>query len=276
MLGAWRKYPETLYTELRAYLFGRTLPDGYALPEGPSAQRLFPAPVASRRRPMRRRAGSTLRWPSWSVRLADRLRNERFFLDQRLAARGLSVLKTGKLPGLDARTGCADRGRSPGSDAACRPRFLGELARTRLRRRPDAPLVLAVAGDESQIVQPSGFDWGECKDLLRDLMGVNPMEFEFRHQRRSPHNLARLIDNAWSLYSYLPKTLRPSANRQTFVDDAGVELVQEAPHAVPDDENGRILLCHVARRCARTAWARVAPLGRADLDPDRVARPCPD
>ena len=33
-LGPWRKFPATLYTELRAYLFGRTFPDGYTLPDG--------------------------------------------------------------------------------------------------------------------------------------------------------------------------------------------------------------------------------------------------
>ncbi len=36
-LGEWRRYPETLYTELRAYLFGRSLPQG--LPAARRAQR---------------------------------------------------------------------------------------------------------------------------------------------------------------------------------------------------------------------------------------------
>ena len=240
-LGAWRKYPETLYTELRAYLFGRMLPEGYVLPDGPSARAFFPSSGLTALAYAAAR-GIDPSLAELAVRLADRLRNERFFLDQRQAARALSLLKSGKLPGwlreLDALI--VDEVQDL---TLLQTTLLGELARTRLRRRPDAPLVMAVAGDESQIVQPSGFDWGESKDLLRDLMGVNPIEFEFRHQRRSPRNLALLIDNSWSLYSYLPKTLRPSANRQTFVDDTGAELSHRAKDSAPDDENGRILIC---------------------------------
>ncbi len=203
-----------------------------------------------------------------AVRIAERL-GDRFFADQRLAARALPLLGTGsKLPAwlrnLDALI--VDEVQDL---TLLQTLVLGQLARTRLQRRPDAPLVVAVAGDESQIVQPSGFDWGESKDLMRDLLGANPIEFEFRHQRRSPHNLARLIDNAWSFYSYLPKPLRPSANRQTFLDDAGHELSEHT--AAPEDENGRILICPLpADLQAAQSGAGLEPAGGAA---GRAARP---
>lgn len=238
-LGEWRRYPQTLYTELRAYLFGRRLPPGYTPPQGRSAKAFFAAGALNATAYADARDIEPL-LAEQAVRIAERL-GDRFFADQRLAARALPLLSTGgKLPtwlrNLDALI--VDEVQDL---TLLQTLVLGQLARARVQRRPDAQLVVAVAGDESQIVQPSGFDWGESKDLMRDLLGANPIEFEFRHQRRSPHNLAQLIDNAWGFYSYLPKPLRPSANRQTFVDDAGHELAEHT--AAPEDENGRILIC---------------------------------
>jgi hypothetical protein len=272
-LGEWRRYPETLYTELRAYLFGRSLPPGYTLPEGRSARAFFPAGGINANAYARARDLDPL-LAEQAVRIAERL-GDRFFADQRLAGRALPLLRgVNKLPAwlrnLDALI--VDEVQDL---TLLQTLVLGQLARARLQRRPDAPLVVAVAGDESQIVQPSGFDWGESKDLLRDLLGANPLEFEFRHQRRSPHNLARLIDNAWSFYSYLPKPLRPSANRQTFVDDAGHELAGPGAAPAPEDENGRILLCPLPAPLqdapANRGWQELADLlaelpGRALID----------
>jgi hypothetical protein len=270
-LGEWRRYPETLYTELRAYLFGRSLPEGYKPPEGRSAQAFFPSGALN----AEAYAGARDIEPALAeqaVRIAERL-GDRFFADQRLAARALPLLGAGsKLPSwlrnLDALI--VDEVQDL---TLLQTLVLGQLARTRLHRRPDAPLVIAVAGDESQIVQPSGFDWGESKDLMRDMLGANPIEFEYRHQRRSPHNLARLIDNAWGFYSYLPKPLRPSANRQTFIDDGGHELADRV--AAPEDENGRILICplpaELRAKQAGSGWRQLAELlaelpGRALID----------
>ena len=92
-------------------------------------------------------------------------------------------------------------------------------------------------------MQPSGFDWGVTKDLLREVLGANPQEFEFRHQRRSPRNLAYVIDNAWNFYVRLPKSLRPSANRQSFLDDADMELSIATHRPDSREENGRLLIC---------------------------------
>jgi hypothetical protein len=245
-LGVWRRYPAALYTEIRAHILGRTFPANYPLPERRLAEAIFTetkfdldAYAAAR--------GLTRDEAAAAVRLAERLRGDRFFLDQVAANRGLSMLaqpgaakgNAPKLPGwLRAIDGLVvDEVQDL---TLLQIAFLAELARAHARERR---LAVVVAGDESQIVQPSGFDWGVTKDLLRSVLGANPQEFEFRHQRRSPSNLAYVIDNAWNFYVRLPKSLRPSANRQSFLDEADVELSVSTHRPDSNEENGRLLIC---------------------------------
>jgi hypothetical protein len=242
-LGGWRRYPATLYTEIRAHILGRTFPAGYPLPTQRLAETVFAdgqfdvgAYAAAR--------GLTREEANAAARLAERLRGDRFFLDQTAASQALGLLLGSpsgalKLPAwlrtLDGLV--VDEVQDL---TLLQVAFLAELARRQARQRR---LAVVVAGDESQIVQPSGFDWGSTKDLLREVLGANPQEFEFRHQRRSPRNLAYVIDNAWNFYAQLPKTLRPSANRQSFLDDAEMELAVSTHRPDLSDEHGRLLIC---------------------------------
>lgn len=233
-LGPWKKYPQTLYTELRAHLLGKTFPASYTLPQGRLRETLL-RPGAISASAYARDREVALPLAEQLIQLADRLNSGPFFQDQRAAQRGLEVLQRGRYPSwlanLDALI--VDEVQDL---TLLQIAFLGELVRTRLHRRPEAPFVFTVAGDESQIVQPSGFDWGSTKDLLGEQLDIWPEEFEFLYQRRAPRNLAQLIDNSWRFYGHLPKAQRPSAKRQAFVYPDDAEL--------PDgDENGRILLC---------------------------------
>ena len=250
-IGQWRRYPQTFYTELRAYLFGRTLPAGYTPSHDAILADFFPGGVV-RPEDYARLRDLDLPLAENAVKLADRLRDSRFFLDQRLAAKALTQLNPQRLPtwlrNVDAII--VDEVQDL---TMLQQLLVAEVAHTRLLRQPDAPLVLAVAGDESQIVQPSGFDWGESKDLLRAVLQEDPEEFEFRHQRRSPRNLARLIDNSWAFYAHLDKELRPSANRQSFLDDSGATLAQS--HAAAGEEHGRLLLCPLPEDALQLAGA---------------------
>lgn len=248
MAGIWRRYPLALYTEIRAHILGRTFPPDYPLPERRIAEVVFTEGHFDVRAYARAR-GFTLETATAAARIAERVRGDRFFLDQVVAKRALARLRqadtkaskkgTHQLPSwLRAIDGLViDEVQDL---TLLQIALLAELARMRVQERP---LPFVVAGDESQIVQPSGFDWGVTKDLLRETLNANPQEFEFRHQRRSPRNLAYVIDNAWNFYIHLPKPLRPSANRQSFVDDAGIEL-SASSHA-PDaaEEKGRLLIC---------------------------------
>ncbi len=237
-LGAWRRYPQTLYTELRAFFYGRRVPDKLTF-AGDTANRLFWTAGATTPEAYAAARNLDLTEAELIYRLSQRLRDSNFFLDQRTAAQALTALRRDRLPGW-IRTLDALIFDEVQDLTLLQIAVVGELAQARLRARVDTPLVVAVAGDESQIVQPSGFDWGATKDLLRDILNVDPVEFEFRHQRRSPRNLAQLIDNAWNFYVRLPKQLRPSANRQSFVDDAGHRLMTATAGS---DVQGRILLC---------------------------------
>ncbi len=285
LVGVWRRYPLALYTEIRAHILGRTFPPEYPLPERRIAEAVFTEGRFDVEAYARAR-GLTLEAATAAVRLAERLRGDRFFLDQKAAAKALSLLRQAdarpkqKLPNwLRALDGLViDEVQDL---TLLQIAFLAELARLRARERA---LPFVVAGDESQIVQPSGFDWGLTKDLLRQTLGANPQEFEFRHQRRSPRNLAYVIDNAWNFYVRLPKHLRPSANRQSFVDDAGVELRVSSHSFDEREENGRLLICPLpqsmqpeapaAHRLWREFVTELAELpGRAVIDlVDRLPR----
>ncbi len=232
LLGVWRRYPQVLYTEIRAHLLGKTFPANFVQPNDQQTLRIskvgdIDAALYAAARDLPLSAATLL------VNFADRLQSGRFFQDQRAATRAIELLQRGRMPGWLAQLDglIVDEVQDL---TLVQIGLLGELVRARMRRQPDAPFTFSVAGDESQIVQPSGFDWGVTKDLLGEQIGIWPQEFEFRYQRRSPENLAQLIDNSWGLYGQLPRSLRPSARRQAFAPAAEGET---------NEGHGRILCC---------------------------------
>ncbi|MEZ4860864.1 MAG: AAA family ATPase [Caldilineaceae bacterium] len=267
-VGPWRRYPQTLFTEIRAHLLGKTFPPGYTLP----TTRLNEVALFSNGLDATAYAASRkldLAAAEAACRLAERAQEQLLFQDQKAAYQAIQRLSKGKSPGwvadLDALV--IDEVQDL---TLVQIAILGELVRERIRRRADAPLVFVVAGDESQIVQPSGFDWGLTKDLLGEQVGTWPEEFEFHYQRRSPRNLAQLIDSTWNFYRSLPRPLRPSARRQAFA----YETVGEN---ATDEGNGQVFLCPVAfdpadqRAKAAEAWQQLieemtAKPGRVIID----------
>lgn len=258
-LGPWRKYVQTLYTEIRAYLLGRDFPDGYTLPPGAEEIDLphhsLDAQVYAQLRGVDYDAAQT------AVRVTKRAVHGHLFREQKAARAALVKLMMGQQPGWMDNLGALliDEVQD---FTLLQIAFLGELARTRAEQmahslHSHAPFIFTVAGDESQIVQPSGFDWGVTKNLLYAQLGVRPQEFEFRHQRRSPHKLTSVIDNSWGFYGNLPKSERPSAQRQSFADEA----MEDAQRY---EEGGHILLCPPVsaqsgqQRTARSAHRRSA------------------
>lgn len=233
-LGQWRRYPQTLYTELRSQVLGRTFPPTYHL-AGDKFEMLLRRAPANDPLAYASERGLEPRLAELAVRLAERLQNSRFLQDQRAAYRALEIAAANRLPRwlneIDALI--VDEVQDL---TLLQLALLGEIARTRLRKTGERPFIFTVAGDESQIVQPSGFEWGLSKDLLGEQIGIWPNEFEFLHQRRAPRNLARLIDNTWNFYLHLPKQLRPSARRQAF-------LFGDEADSTSESDLGRILLC---------------------------------
>ena len=233
-LGPWRRYPQTLFTEIRAHLLGKLFPADYSLPNSRLGELMIynagmNAQTYGKHRSLDLTAAEVV------CRLAERAQDNLLFQDQKAAQQAIQRLQKGRSPRwvreLDALV--IDEVQDL---TLLQIAVLGELVRERTRRRPDAPFAFVVAGDESQIVQPSGFDWGVTKDLLGEQMGIWPDEFEFHYQRRSPHNLAQLIDNTWNFYGNLPRALRPSARRQAFTyETIGDDATEEG--------NGQVFLC---------------------------------
>jgi hypothetical protein len=232
-LGPWRKYPRTLFTEIRAYLLGQDFPDGYDwAQENRGGGGIDVVEYAEER-------GIDLEAAEIASRMAERVRHMRFFRDQAAAHRALAQLIKGKTPPwlakLDALV--VDEVQDL---TLLQIAFLSEMVRARTRIDSKRPMRFAVAGDESQIVQPSGFDWGMTKYMLGEQLEVWPDEFNFEYQRRSPDNLADLIDSSWSFYARLPKQLRPSARSQRAIADPAADGVNQ----------GRILLTPVPSAAA--------------------------
>ncbi len=228
-LGPWRAYPRTLFTEIRAYLLGRDFPTDYDWAQenlgGSSVDLLTYA----------EERGLELDEAEIVHNLAHRLRHMRYFRDQTAARAALTELIAGNAPdwlaGLDALV--IDEVQDL---TLVQIALVAELLRLRARAQDGRALTLTVAGDESQIVQPSGFDWGMTKYMLGEQIGIWPDEYEFQYQRRAPDNLAQIIDNSWRFYSHLPKTARPSAKRERVLTERGgeEELGQIFVTAPPD------------------------------------------
>ncbi|MCB0062467.1 MAG: AAA family ATPase, partial [Caldilineaceae bacterium] len=234
VLGPWRRYPQTLYTEIRAHLLGKTFPTAYPLPTS-RAKELIPFQDGFNGKAYAKSRGLEIETAELACRLAERAQSAHFFQDQQAAFQAIQRLLKGRSPGwlaeLDALV--IDEVQDL---TLVQIAMLGTMVQERRRRRADAPFAFVVAGDESQIVQPSGFDWGVTKDVLSDHLGLHPQDFEFSYQRRSPRNLAQLIDHSWELYTNLPKQLRPSGRRRAFLYDT---VGQNAT----DEGNGEIFLC---------------------------------
>lgn len=234
VLGPWRRYPQTLFTEVRAQLLGKTFPNNYPLPESRGGELLTyqngldGAAYATSR-------GLTLENAELACRLAERAQDAHFFQDQLAAYMAIQQLMKGRGPNWLAKLDALVIDEVQDL-TLLQIAMVGSMVSERLRRRSDAPFAFVVAGDESQIVQPSGFDWGVTKDVLSAQLNTHPQDFEFSYQRRSPRNLAQLIDHSWELYSNLPKRLRPSGRRRAFLYDTVGENAS-------DEGNGEIYLC---------------------------------
>ncbi len=248
----------TLYTELRAEVVGRTFPQGYQLPRHRDEQLRRRGGQIDVERYARLR-GLEPRAAETAIALGERLRG-RYFTDQVLAAQALEKVLKGDLPNWLAHTDAiiVDEVQDL---TLLQIALIGEMAHLRRTAHPERAFALTIAGDESQIVQPTGFKWGVTKDLLAERVGVYAVRHEFGEQRRSPPLLARLIDASWGFYASLPKELRPSARQGSPVvpvlaggkpdAEPGLAILIPPPEAAGRAEAWRTLLAEVAARPGR-------------------------
>jgi parallel beta-helix repeat protein len=128
--------------------------------------------------------------------------------------------------------------------------LLLEVARAMAKRSHS--MLFVAAGDASQTVHPSGFEWGVAKDLVHQRLDREPVEVVLRQPMRNARSVAALVHRTGALYKLLSKELRPGG---------------DAPDATPAEvtEPGRVLRCEPPDDAAWQALlgALVATPGKA-------------
>ena len=82
-----------------------------------------------------------------------------------------------------------------------------EIAELVHRRTGHLPKVM-LGGDAGQRVRPSGFEWRQVADLLKERVGT-PKRRTLDQQLRAPRKLAEISDLAANLYQKIDKSIRP-------------------------------------------------------------------
>lgn len=226
-VGPWRDYPGLLWGELRSYLLGMALPIEWqrqGLRQMPASGRVLSLAdyLDIRSQSLRDHTGPI---DNEALETAHRLaenaiEEEAFFEEQCRARSAVLALSEGK-----RETAWLDSFNTIAIDeiqdlTLLQISAIVETARLAASGEREVPLLFVAAGDESQIVQPSGFDWGQTKDLFSQRLLQHPRDFPLRNQRRSPRRLAQLITDSWGLYSSLPKGLYPKAEARSADSDS--------------------------------------------------------
>ena len=99
------------------------------------------------------------------------------------------------------------------------------------RTGPATPTIV-IAGDDSQTIQPSGFQWSDLTALVR-LTGATPQDHVLLDPVRAPARVAQTLNRLNSLYTLIGRDIRPSTHQAPPPGDAttGATIVA----AVPED-----------------------------------------
>jgi hypothetical protein len=228
-LGPWHKAREALWAEVRAQIFGRALPYSLRARQQPCSKGPLLERDYYRRQRERDLTGAATR-AAWHVA-------QRFVEQQSssIHARAWGILQRILDGSLDNRLRRYDGLVVDEIQdlTALQLAVLVEAVRRIGELKRSGPCFIA-AGDESQVVHPSGFSWGLCKDLLRERLGVDPAEFQLATNQRSPSPLVEASNRTAALYDGLPKGYRPQAKVEAETTEATNGRVFLA-RAAPDD-----------------------------------------
>jgi hypothetical protein len=237
-LGAWEDHPDLLWTEIRAYLVGMALPFTWRRGDG----RIEPGEILGKDAYLQERGAILDKAAEIAHTVATGVMSsgtaDVWFGEQMRARHALDALvkaspaELGWLEGIQAVIVDEIQDLTLVQIA-----LVTEVARLASERSKGFGLI--VAGDESQTVRPSGFDWGVTKDLLSDrLGGARPLTQVLRCQRRSPEKLACLIDSSRTLYGkYLPdRSMYPKLEHNNGDDppEVGGALLKWVPEESTD------------------------------------------
>lgn len=234
-LGNWKGHLDLLWTEIRAYILGMALPlewqrDGldYTIPrctDGILNKKIY---LDIRRQTLRNSPILEEVDMEKAYELAQVVKNESFFRDQLTAYQALetlvthpNILRNNWGQNLDAIV--IDEIQD---FTLLEIALLTQLGKFTINRQPPIQFSFLAAGDESQILQPSGFDWGITKNYFGRILSTNnyPTDVQMSRQRRSPKRLAELIQDSQNLYRDLniPTEIRPQSGfRMEIGQDGG-------------------------------------------------------
>jgi len=87
-----------------------------------------------------------------------------------------------------------------------------------------APLML-MAGDEGQTVRPSGFEWANINNQIRESLEQNAENIPLAESVRYPGSIAEVLDRASNLYSTVQRSTRPrKQSKSTSIDFRQAQL----------------------------------------------------
>jgi parallel beta-helix repeat protein len=245
VVGPWLGKGHSLWAEARSSLIGMALP--FAWRRGALA---IPACEMLDRDLYRKVSGLDEDAADRAHHVAEIAVRRGLLADQTRARVALDALLRGEHGGLDlTRTGAVlvdeVQDLTPVEIA-----LLLEVARAMAKRNHS--MLFVAAGDASQTVHPSGFEWGVAKDLVHQRLDREPIDVVLRQPMRNARAVASLVDKTGALYKLLSKELRP-----------GGDTPDEAPAEVA--EPGRVLRCEPPDEAAWQALlgALVATPGKA-------------
>jgi nitrous oxidase accessory protein NosD len=217
VVGAWATKGVALWAEARASLVGMALP--FAWKRGhltiPACE-LIDLPLYCEISGLDREPAEKAR------HLADLARKRGLLSDQTRARAALDMLikgSAGRLLMEGVQSVMLDEAQD-----LTPVEFALLLEMTRHVGKSHAAVHFLAAGDESQTVHPSGFEWGIAKDLIRERLGREPKDIGLGQMMRNPGVIHTIIKNTSSLYKNLPKSFRPSggmADDSPPVQDVG-------------------------------------------------------
>lgn len=212
VLGPWSGREDALYGELRAVIFGRAIPAGKGCVESGSLWRLDEKAYLGMRGGRNAVGENAARVLLQAVRAYEsRSQWGDVFPELVAAHRALSIIGHGGCP--------------PSFESFDRIvvdevqdlthlefRVVLDLARLIGHATGRSPKLL-VAGDDAQTVRPTAFEWGACKDSIRECIGP-PREHTLGENLRCPARIAEIIQRVGGLYTKLGKERRPTKQRR--------------------------------------------------------------
>jgi len=131
---------------------------------------------------------------------------------------------------------------------------------------------LMFAGDESQTVRPTEFEWAWLRDLVRAVLPNATFEdFSLDVNLRSPKLLAEVVEATKNQYRYLGKSDRPAGQMRTLADDSAEGRVIYATCASDDYFENLLDLAEQTPRCALIYPDSSLPDGISSIDDESVA-----